>query len=288
MPILLFTIMLSGMGFGLVLPAFLFYAENLGASAVLATAIVGSYSIGQAIATPIWGRMSDRYGRKPMLLLSTFGMGLSYLLLALADNLWALAFARVMTGLLGGNVAVAMAYVADMKLKRVLAISLNDIEGIIEVGEMVLSIPGENDPAIGFPSSVYVTQDGRLLIGDAANGVVRVFTCDGRPIYEFDRVPDLKKMAPQSFAVDGMINPSVQDEHSADPSGIRNQGRLHLVDGYNGRVHMFSPLGRFLGSYPKETRLTGPAGIAVDRVGKRIFVTDPPAGRILVYRYEGD
>jgi DNA-binding beta-propeller fold protein YncE len=181
-----------------------------------------------------------------------------------------------------------MAYVADMKLKRVLAISLNDIEGITEVGEMVLSIPGENDPSIGFPSTVYVTADGRLLIGDAANGVVRVFTCDGRPIYEFDRVPDLKKMAPQSFAVDGIIDPSVQDEHSADPSGIRNQGRLHLVDGYNGKVHMFSPLGRFLGSYPKETRLTGPAGIAVDRVGKRIFVTDPPAGRILVYRYEGD
>ncbi len=181
-----------------------------------------------------------------------------------------------------------MAYVADMKLKRVLAISLNDIEGIIEVGEMVLSIPGENGPSIGFPSTVYVTEDGRLLIGDAANGVVRVFTCDGRPIYEFERIPGMTKMAPQGFAVDGKIDPSAQDEHSADPSGIRNQGRLHLVDGYNGQVHMFSPLGRFLGSYPKETRLAGPAGIAVDRVGKRVFVTDPPAGRILVYRYEGD
>ena len=97
MPILLFTIMLSGMGFGLVLPAFLFYAENLGASAVIATAIVGSYSIGQAIGTPIWGRMSDRFGRKPMLLLSTFGMGLSYLLVAYSDTLWLLAVARIMT-----------------------------------------------------------------------------------------------------------------------------------------------------------------------------------------------
>ena len=181
-----------------------------------------------------------------------------------------------------------MAYVADMNLKRVLAISLNDIPGITEVGEMVLSIPGENDTAVGFPSTVYVTDDGRLLIGDAANGLVRVFTCDGRPIYEFDRVPGMTKMAPQGFAVDDRIDPSVQDEHSVDPSGIRSQGRLHLVDGYNGRVHMFSPLGRYLNSYPSETRLTGPAGIAVDRVGKRIFITDPPAGRILVYRYEGD
>ncbi len=181
-----------------------------------------------------------------------------------------------------------MAYVADMNQKRVLAISLNDITGIIETGEMVLTIPGENEPPVGFPSAVYVTQDGRLLIGDAANGMVRVFTCDGRSVYEFDPVPGLKKLAPQGFAVDGIIDPSVQDGHSADPSGIRNQGRLHVADGYNGRIHLFSPLGRFLCSYPPDTRLKGPAGIAVDRAGKRVFVADPPAGRILVYRYEGD
>jgi len=181
-----------------------------------------------------------------------------------------------------------VAYVADMGLRRVLAISLNDIKDITEAGEMVLTIPAVKDPAVGFPSTVFVTDDGRLLIGDAANGVVRVFTCDGRPIYQFDTVPGLTKMAPQGFAVDDRIDPSVQDEHSVDPSGIRNQGRLHLVDGYNGQVHMFSPLGRFLGSYPEETRLVGPAGIAVDKVGKRVYVADPPAGRILVYRYEGD
>jgi DNA-binding beta-propeller fold protein YncE len=181
-----------------------------------------------------------------------------------------------------------MAYVADMNQRRVLAVSLNNITDIIEVGEMVLSIPGENEDPVGFPSSVYVTQDGRLLVGDAGKGEVRVFTCDGRSIYTFDPVPGLAKMAPQGFAVDGMIDPSVQDERSADPSGIRNQGRLHLVDGYNGKVHMFNPLGKYLATYPEETRLTGPAGIAIDRVGNRVYVADPPAGRILVYRYEGD
>ena len=134
MPILLFTIMLSGMGFGLVLPAFLFYAENLGASAVVATAIVGSYSIGQAFGTPFWGRMSDRYGRKPMLLLSTFGMGLSYLLVAFSGNLWVLAIARIMTGLLGGNVAVAMAYVADITPVEKRAQGMGLIGGSISLG----------------------------------------------------------------------------------------------------------------------------------------------------------
>lgn len=137
MPILLFTIMLSGMGFGLVLPAFLFYAENLGASPVIATIIVGSYSIGQAIATPIWGRMSDRYGRKPMLLLSTFGVGLSYLLMGLGGNLWVLALARLMTGLLGGNVSVAMAYVTDVTPVEKRAQSMGLVGGSISLGFII-------------------------------------------------------------------------------------------------------------------------------------------------------
>jgi len=126
--------MLSGMGFGLVLPAFLFYAENLGASTIIATAIVGSYSLGQAVATAFWGRMSDRYGRKPMLLLSTFGMGLSYLLIAFADNLWWLAIGRILTGLLGGNVAVAMAYVTDVTPIDKRAQGMGLIGGSISLG----------------------------------------------------------------------------------------------------------------------------------------------------------
>ena len=79
MPVLLLTIMLSGMGFGLVLPAFLFYAGNLGASPLIAATIIGLYSFGQFIANPLWGRMSDKYGRKPILLISAIGMVAAYL-----------------------------------------------------------------------------------------------------------------------------------------------------------------------------------------------------------------
>jgi DHA1 family tetracycline resistance protein-like MFS transporter len=136
-PILLFTIVLSGMGFGLVLPAFLFFAENIGASPAIATAIVGSYSLGQAIATPFWGRMSDRYGRKPILLISTFGMGLGYLALAFADNLWLLGGARIMTGLLGGNIAVAMAYVTDVTPIEKRAQGMGMVGGAISLGFIV-------------------------------------------------------------------------------------------------------------------------------------------------------
>jgi MFS family permease len=137
MPILLVTIVLSGMGFGLILPAFLFYAENLGASATIAATIIGTYSIGQFISTPIWGRMSDRYGRKPMLLLSMAGLTLSYLLLASAENLWVLALARTMNGLMSGNLAVAMAYVSDITPVEKRAQGMGYVGGSISIGFIV-------------------------------------------------------------------------------------------------------------------------------------------------------
>ncbi len=137
MPILLVTIILSGMGFGLVLPAFLFFAENLGASATVAATIIGTYSIGQFISTPIWGRMSDRYGRKPMLLLSMAGLTFSYLLLASAENLWMLALARAMNGLMSGNLAVAMAYVSDITPVEKRAQGMGYVGGSISLGFIV-------------------------------------------------------------------------------------------------------------------------------------------------------
>ena len=137
MPILLVTIILSGMGFGLVLPAFLFFAGNLGASPTIAATIIGTYSIGQFISTPIWGRMSDRYGRKPMLLLSMAGLTLSYLLLASAESLWVLALARVMTGLMSGNLAVAMAYVSDVTPVEKRAQGMGYVGGSISLGFII-------------------------------------------------------------------------------------------------------------------------------------------------------
>lgn len=142
MPILLLTIMLSGMGFGLVLPAFLFYAQNVGGSVIVATTIVGCYSLGQFIANPIWGRMSDRHGRKPMLLLSMGGMVVAYLVMAFAENLWVLGIARLMTGLMGGNIPVAMAYIADITPVEKRAQGMGLVGGAISIGFIV-------GPAVG-------------------------------------------------------------------------------------------------------------------------------------------
>lgn len=174
-------------------------------------------------------------------------------------------------------------YVADMALRQILAVSVADAPGITERGELILTVPGEGDQALGFPSALHVTADGRLLVGDAEQGVIRVFTCDGREVYGFEPVPGQTELSPQGIATDARRDPTLQDDSSFDPSGLREEGRFHVLDSYSGRVHMFNPLGHYVDSYPEPGKLERPAGIAIDRDGGRVFVADPPSRRIHVF-----
>lgn len=179
-----------------------------------------------------------------------------------------------------------VAYVADMSQRRILAVSMADAPGITEPGELILTIPRESEPSLGLPSAVHVTEDGRLLAGDATAGQVRVFTCDGRSVYRFDAVPGVQTIAPQGFALDDVVDPELQDPSVFDPSGVRQMGRVHVVDGLHGVVRVYNPLGKYVLTYPAGPRLAAPSGIAIDPSSNRIFVADAPTGRILVYRYE--
>ncbi|MEZ5563629.1 MAG: MFS transporter [Gammaproteobacteria bacterium] len=137
MPILFLTILLSGMGFGLILPGFPFVATKLGASSAVATTILGLYAVGQVLSTPVWGRFSDRYGRKPLLLISIAGGLVSYLILAFASNLWMLGLGRLLTGLMGGSLALAMAYVSDLTPPEQRAKSMGYVGGSLSMGFIV-------------------------------------------------------------------------------------------------------------------------------------------------------
>ena len=174
-------------------------------------------------------------------------------------------------------------YVADISLRQILALSVTDAPGLTERGELIVTIPGDRGRGLGFPSAVHVTADGRLLVGDAESGVIRVFTCDGREIYDFDAVPGRAELSPQGIASDDRVDPSLQDDSSFDPSGLRAEGRFHVLDSFSGHVHMFNPLGRYVASYPERGDLGRPAGIAIDRTGGRVFVADPPSRRIHVF-----
>jgi MFS family permease len=182
MPILLMTILLSGLGFGLVLPSFLFYAENLGASPVIATTIIGTYSVGQFLATPIWGRLSDRFGRKPILVISLAGQAVSYLLLAFADSLWLMAIARAMTGLMSGNLPVAMAYVTDVTPPEKRAQGMGFIGGAISLGFIV-------GPALGGLLGGADAQSASLLLPGLVAAVVTTLTCLAGLVFLTESLP---------------------------------------------------------------------------------------------------
>jgi DHA1 family tetracycline resistance protein-like MFS transporter len=111
---LLLAVFISLMGFGVVLPVFPFWGRAMGAGPELVTVALGAYSAGQFIGAPVWGKLSDRFGRRPALIGSIFGIMLSYVYMAEATNVWMLGAARLFGGLMAGNIAVAFAYVGDV------------------------------------------------------------------------------------------------------------------------------------------------------------------------------
>lgn len=111
--ILFVTVLVDMIGFGIVLPLLPFYAEVFGASPLQVTLLIASYSAMQFVAVPIWGRMSDRLGRRPFIVAGLFASAVSYLIFGLAGSLFTLFASRVAAGAAGGTIAVAQAYVAD-------------------------------------------------------------------------------------------------------------------------------------------------------------------------------
>lgn len=102
------------MGFSLMIPLLPFYAESFGASESMQGLLIASYAIAQLIGAPILGRLSDQYGRRPILLISVLGTFLSLMMLGVANSLEMLFFSRILDGLTGGNISVARAYITDV------------------------------------------------------------------------------------------------------------------------------------------------------------------------------
>lgn len=102
------------MGFGIVIPLLPIYAERFAATPFDAGALVAVYSLMQLLFAPIWGGVSDRVGRRPVLLVSLTGSVVSYLLLGMAGSLTTLFAARALAGIAGANIPVAQAYIADV------------------------------------------------------------------------------------------------------------------------------------------------------------------------------
>lgn len=114
LPLLFSVVFMDMVGFGFIIPLIPDYITKFGGAPALAGVLMASYAIGQFFAAPIIGRLSDHYGRKPLLLISIFGTFLSLLFLGFAQSLVFVFISRIMDGITGGNITVAQSYIVDI------------------------------------------------------------------------------------------------------------------------------------------------------------------------------
>lgn len=152
------TVFIDLLGFGIILPSLPYYARELGASGFALGVLFTSYSAAQLFGSALLGRLSDRRGRRPILLASLLGSSVSMALSGLAHTLWLLALARALAGLFGGSIATAQAYIADVTAKGERARYMGLLGASIGVGFVLGPALGAGILALGggFAGSAFV------------------------------------------------------------------------------------------------------------------------------------
>ena len=151
MPILFLIVVIDLVGFGLVIPLLPFYATRFDATPQQVTILMAVFSLMSMIAAPFWGRLSDRVGRRPVLMASMLAAALAYLWLAFATQLWMVFAARAFAGACAGNIAAAQAYIADVTAPEQRARGMGMIGAAFGLGFIIGpalgGIVAGNDPA---------------------------------------------------------------------------------------------------------------------------------------------
>ena len=140
--VLMITAFVDMLGLAMIIPLLPFYATQMGASATVVGVLIAAFSIAQLASAPLWGRFSDRYGRRPALLAGLLVSAVAYAIFAYASTLWLLLLSRVIQGFGGGTIGVVQAYVADASDPNDRAKSLGWLSAATSLGAVV-------GPAIG-------------------------------------------------------------------------------------------------------------------------------------------
>ena len=164
-------------GFMIVLPLLPFYALKLNATPEVVGQLIASYSIAQLVAAPLWGRVSDRYGRRPALLIGLSASALAYLVFGFATSVWLLLLSRIVQGAGGGTTGVAQAYVADTVGPADRARALGWLSAATSAGVMV-------GPAIGSSAA---------HLGQAAPGIIAAILCLINVVLAWRWLPESRK-----------------------------------------------------------------------------------------------
>lgn len=140
--VLMITAFVDMLGLIIIYPLLPFYAEDLGADAAIVGALIASFSVAQLVAAPVWGWLSDKYGRRPAILVGLLLSALAYLIFAFASSLWILFISRIVQGLGGGTIGVVQAYVSDVSDTKDRAKTLGWLSAVTSLGAVI-------GPAIG-------------------------------------------------------------------------------------------------------------------------------------------
>ena len=171
---LFLIVVIDLIGFGLVIPLLPFYAVRFAASPQLVTSLLAVYSLMALLSAPLWGRLSDRIGRRPVLMSSLAAGALAYLWMGAADALWMLFAARGLAGICAGNIAAAQAYIADVTTPENRAKGMGLIGAAFGLGFIIGPALGGllagNNPAsadLAMPAWVAAGLSGMALLGVA-------------------------------------------------------------------------------------------------------------------------
>jgi multidrug resistance protein len=154
--VLMVTAFVDMVGLLMVLPLLPFYALELGGSGLIVGVLISSYAVAQLLSAPLWGRVSDRYGRRPALMVGIVAAGIAYVVFAYSQTIWMLLLSRLVQGAGGGTVGVIQAYVTDATEPQQRARALGWLSAATSAGVMV-------GPAIGSLSHAWGREAPGLL-----------------------------------------------------------------------------------------------------------------------------
>ena len=144
------------LGFSLILPLLPYYAETFQASEFVTGLLVASYAAAQLIGAPVLGRLSDRFGRRPLLIASIFGTFLGFILLGFANTLWMLFAGRIIDGFTGGNLSIAQAYITDVTDAKNRSKGLGMISAAFGLGFIIGPVTGGLLSQFGYAVPAFV------------------------------------------------------------------------------------------------------------------------------------
>lgn len=187
--IIFLTVFIDLVGFGIIIPMNPYLAEAFGASPWQVGLLMSVYSLMQFIFSPMWGQISDRIGRRPVILLSLFGAAASHLGFAFSTTFWALVIARALAGVFGGNLSTAMAYIADITTEKDRSKGMGMIGAAFGLGFIL-------GPLIGYVFGNVGEKFGHLPpLGQSFPAIIASAICFGNFLFAWKALPESRQLS---------------------------------------------------------------------------------------------